>query len=59
MPFSSILEDSKALRNESVIAREYKLPKLKKKRNNLKKAVRTEHSESFGQNKIINPIHPT
>lgn len=44
MPFSSILEDSKALRNESVIAREYKLPKLKKKRNNLKKAVRTEHS---------------
>ena len=26
------------------------------KKNNLKKAVRTEHSESFGQYKIINPI---
>ena len=32
MPFSSVLEDSKTSRNESVIARKQKLPKLKKKK---------------------------
>lgn len=54
--FFKYIRGLKSIKEWISVSKRVEITKTEKKKNKINKAVRTEHSESFGQYKIINPV---